>query len=157
MHVRPVAQSLTDGAGSLRDQARSRGQHENSESERRHIRGDDPRARRPGDRVNGLCRGMLALGAAYACFPLAWAQQQKKVAHIGVMANGTRAAYATRLRAFGDGLRELGYVEGKNLSSNIGSPKESASCGQYTPQSLSDWIRTASFQAGYWARPLSCG
>jgi putative ABC transport system substrate-binding protein len=43
------------------------------------------------------------------------AQQPVKVARIGVLSGGTSATYAARHEAFRQGLRELGYVEGKNI------------------------------------------
>src|SRR5262249_19891772 len=41
------------------------------------------------------------------------AQQQKKIPRIGYLALGTRAAY--RFEAFRQGLRQLGYAEGKDF------------------------------------------
>src|SRR6266540_4419031 len=46
-----------------------------------------------------------------ACMHLAEAQQPKKVPRIGVLNAGS----APRIGAFQQGLRELGYVEGKNI------------------------------------------
>ena len=43
------------------------------------------------------------------------AQQPKKIAKIGYLAPGTPAAAAHLVEAFRQGLRELGYVEGKNF------------------------------------------
>jgi putative ABC transport system substrate-binding protein len=43
------------------------------------------------------------------------AQQPKKIAKIGYLAPSTPAAAAHLVEAFRQGLRELGYVEGKNL------------------------------------------
>jgi putative ABC transport system substrate-binding protein len=51
--------------------------------------------------------------AAVACFQLAEAQQQGKVARIGFLAP-TRAP-SSFFRVFREGLRELGYVEDKNV------------------------------------------
>ena len=44
------------------------------------------------------------------------AQQQAKVARIGVLGEPTASTYATRIEAFKQGLRELGYVEGQNIA-----------------------------------------
>src|SRR5215467_4262103 len=44
------------------------------------------------------------------------AQQPKKVARIGYLAAVTASADAPRLEAFRQGLRELGYVEGQNIT-----------------------------------------
>ena len=51
---------------------------------------------------------------------LAWtlvarAQQQAKSARLGYLGFGTAAASATRVEPLRAGLRDLGYVEGKNL------------------------------------------
>jgi putative ABC transport system substrate-binding protein len=51
---------------------------------------------------------------------LAWvqsaeAQQPKKVARIGFLGNSTAALEANLIGPFRDGLRDLGYVEGKNI------------------------------------------
>jgi putative tryptophan/tyrosine transport system substrate-binding protein len=49
------------------------------------------------------------------CFP-AVAQQRAKVPHIGFLSAASPSAMSTRLAPFKQGLRELGYVEGKNIS-----------------------------------------
>jgi putative ABC transport system substrate-binding protein len=55
-------------------------------------------------------------GAALFAWPLvAHAQQQAKVARLGYLGFGTAAATATRVENLRAGLRDLGYVEGKNL------------------------------------------
>ena len=43
------------------------------------------------------------------------AQQQKKIPRIGFLGATSASANSARLEAFGQGLRELGYVEGKNI------------------------------------------
>jgi putative tryptophan/tyrosine transport system substrate-binding protein len=48
------------------------------------------------------------------CFP-ADAQQPAKVPRIGYLTGATPAGQAARIEAFRQGLRELGYVEGKNI------------------------------------------
>jgi putative tryptophan/tyrosine transport system substrate-binding protein len=48
------------------------------------------------------------------CLPV-WAQQPKKVTPIGYLVGPTLSANAPRSEAFRQGLRELGYVEGKNI------------------------------------------
>jgi len=57
---------------------------------------------------------MLALGCALA--PLASWAQPAKTARIGVLGLANPAAYAAQLDAFRAGLRELGYVEGRNIA-----------------------------------------
>lgn len=62
-------------------------------------------------------RALIAFaGTALFAWPLvAHAQPPTKVALIGYLGFGTPAATATRVEAFRAGLREVGYVEGKNL------------------------------------------
>jgi putative tryptophan/tyrosine transport system substrate-binding protein len=43
------------------------------------------------------------------------AQQAKKVPRIGYLTGSSPSARSARIEAFGQGLRELGYVEGKNI------------------------------------------
>lgn len=55
-----------------------------------------------------LCASLLVI-----CLPVG-AQQPTKIPRIGFVSNTTPAAVAARIEAFRQGLRELGYVEGKN-------------------------------------------
>src|SRR5262249_46002025 len=52
---------------------------------------------------------LLAIGT------FAEAQQPKKVPRIGYLSAATRPSMSARTEAFRQGLRELGYVEGKNI------------------------------------------
>src|SRR5262245_40208626 len=55
-------------------------------------------------------------GTALVAWPLvARAQQQAKIARLGYLGFGSPAASTTRVDALREGLRDLGYVEGKNL------------------------------------------
>ena len=56
-----------------------------------------------------LCAALLAL-----CFS-ADAQQTTKVPRIGYLTGATPVGQAARVEAFRQGLRELGYIEGKNI------------------------------------------
>ena len=60
---------------------------------------------------------LIALGASALASPLAsFAQQQPaKVSRIGFLGSASATAYASRVEALRAGLRDLGYVEGKNL------------------------------------------
>ena len=62
-------------------------------------------------------REFIALvGGAAVAWPIAaWAQQPAKIARIGYLGFGTAAGDAPRVEALRTGLRELGYVEGKNI------------------------------------------
>jgi len=53
---------------------------------------------------------------ALALFRLAEAQQSTNVPLIGVLAAPSASFFSTRIGAFRQGLRELGYLEGKNIS-----------------------------------------
>ena len=58
----------------------------------------------------------LALGALlWALGSLADAQQQAKVPRIGYLGTASPSAVSARVEAFRQGLRELGYAEGKNI------------------------------------------
>ena len=48
------------------------------------------------------------------CFP-AHAQQAEKVWRIGFLGSGSASGYLSRVNAMREGLRDLGYVEGKNI------------------------------------------
>jgi putative ABC transport system substrate-binding protein len=57
----------------------------------------------------------LLVGLALASVRLAEAQQPKKVPRIGFQSTVSPATISDRVDAFREGLRELGYVEGKNI------------------------------------------
>ena len=60
--------------------------------------------------------GVFVLASAIlACAYLAHAQQAKKIPRIGFLNASSPAALSARAEAFRQGLRELGYVEGKNI------------------------------------------
>ena len=57
------------------------------------------------------------LGGAAAAWPLAVrAQQLSRVPRIGVLLLGTPTSFAPRTQAFVEGLRDLGYVEGRTVA-----------------------------------------
>jgi putative ABC transport system substrate-binding protein len=55
------------------------------------------------------------LGGAATGLPLAVRAQQTRIAQIGFLGAGTPAGYAKQFEAFNAGLRDLGYLEGKNI------------------------------------------
>jgi putative ABC transport system substrate-binding protein len=60
--------------------------------------------------------GIVAIGVAFAmCGAAAAAQQAKKVPRIGFLSAISPSSVSVRTEAFRQGLRELGYVEGKNI------------------------------------------
>ena len=59
---------------------------------------------------------LVALGASVLTAPLvSFAQQKSKVWRIGLLGLNSASGLAVRLEALRAGLRDLGYVEGKNL------------------------------------------
>jgi len=55
------------------------------------------------------------LGGVAAVWPIACAQQAEKVARIGFLGATFASSWASRIEAFESGLRDLGYVQGKNI------------------------------------------
>ena len=65
---------------------------------------------------NSKWGGIVAIAVAFAmCGAVAEAQQSAKVPRIGYLTGATPVGQAARVEAFRQGLRELGYVEGKNI------------------------------------------
>ena len=48
------------------------------------------------------------------CAPV-WAQQQRNIPHVGYLTVSSLSSNVARVEAFRQGMRELGYVEGKNI------------------------------------------
>src|SRR5712692_5115581 len=75
----------------------------------------------PSDNLKSKIENLKWLGLSVIAFVLvvgggmAEAQQPKKIAKIGYLLASTPAAVAQNIEAFRQGLRELGYVDGKNF------------------------------------------
>jgi len=60
--------------------------------------------------------GIVAIGVTFAmCGAVAQAQQPTKIPRVGYLTNTSLSADSARLEAFRQVLRDLGYVEGKNI------------------------------------------
>lgn len=58
---------------------------------------------------------VVAIGAVAAVLPMpSWAQQRGKLARIGFLSTGNPRGFAAQVEAFRQGLRDHGYMEGKN-------------------------------------------
>jgi putative tryptophan/tyrosine transport system substrate-binding protein len=57
---------------------------------------------------------ITVLGGA-AVWPLAARAQQAKIAQIGFLSSTTATGYARKFEALQAGLRDFGYLEGKNI------------------------------------------
>src|SRR5438094_2496308 len=69
-------------------------------------------------RIQNLKWGRLvAIGVAFAmCGAVAQAQQPAKIPRIGFLGNSTPALEENLVGPFREGLRDLGYIEGRNIS-----------------------------------------
>jgi hypothetical protein len=65
--------------------------------------------------MNKNCSVSLAVAVLLATVFSAGAQQPAKIPRIGVLIAVSPSAYAARIAEFRQGLRELGYVEGRNI------------------------------------------
>jgi putative ABC transport system substrate-binding protein len=61
--------------------------------------------------ISGLCAMLLAL-----CVSASAQEPARKIPRIGYLAGATLSALTARTEAFRQGLRDLGYVEGKNIT-----------------------------------------
>ena len=59
---------------------------------------------------------LLAATLAFVLGFAAEAQQPKKLYRIGILFVGSSSFYATWIDVFRQGLKELGYIEGKNIT-----------------------------------------
>ena len=67
---------------------------------------------------------VLLVSLAFASVHLAEAQQPKKMARIGLLFQSNPSFTSPQIDAFRQELRELGYVEGKNVSLSADTQRE---------------------------------
>jgi len=80
------------------------------------VSSDNPKSKSgPADENRKLVRIVAFVVTFAMCGAVAHAQQPTKIPRIGYLGGTSAAAYAGRIEAFRQGLRELGYVEGKNI------------------------------------------
>src|SRR5262249_20737683 len=102
-------------AGRAVDQVRVRYQHANGEGTRHRGAQFDPIARRRGDRMSTRRQFITLLGAAAAAKPLAAHAQQTRPADASPRIAFLTLGLQENSPAFVDGLRRLGYAQGRNL------------------------------------------
>ena len=76
-----------------------------------------------GENMSKVIAALVVAAAVLYTVVFAEAQQPTKVPRLGFLNAGSPSAIAARLEAFQQGLRELGYVDGKALSSSIDRPR----------------------------------
>src|SRR5262249_39900206 len=108
-------------AGPAGDENRADYQHADGQGARDHLPAHPVGPRRRGDRMTGgnamHRRSFLTLlGASAAAWPLGARAQQRTMPVIGILEAISPSGSVDRLRAFRQGLKESGFVEGENVS-----------------------------------------
>src|SRR5262249_8112453 len=101
-------------AGGAADEVRTGHQPQNRQGARRRRVGNCARARRRGDRMRR--REFIAMVGSAAAWPRAARAQQPAMPVIGLLDPRSPDALMERLRAFRQGLKDAGFVEGQNAT-----------------------------------------
>src|SRR5262249_52958878 len=114
---RPHPQGRETGrpAGAGADQVRVGDQPQNRQGARPDRAGYSARPRRRGGRMRRR-QFITLIGSAAAAWPLAARAQQPAMPVVGMLSAEWPGQFTDRLRAFHEGLRETGYVDGRNLA-----------------------------------------